>query len=143
MHNIYRLFLHSHYRRVLNFLLAPAPAAAPIETSIRITYNCTSVLSPVFGEDFVVLSVALVVDAPFVGCFAITVILDRDFLIGAIITVIAGVVCYPADCGAMKGKTQNNITRVYNLEKGEKTNQKEKIVCIKAQPMKFYSKAVL
>ena len=37
-----------------------APAAAPIETSIRIIYNCTSVLSPVFGEDFVVLSVVLV-----------------------------------------------------------------------------------
>ena len=49
-----------HYRWVLSFLLAPAPAAAPIETSIRITYNCTSVLSPVFGEDFVVLSVVLV-----------------------------------------------------------------------------------
>jgi len=81
--------------------------------------------------------------------------------------------------GAMKGKTQNNITGVYNLEKeakktrpktnincptrssyrlkyqrptkgnpqstmkANKTNQKEKIVCIKAQPMKFYSKAVL
>lgn len=46
--------------------------------------------------------------------------------------------------GAMKGKTQNNITGVYNLEKeAKKTNQKEKIVCIKAQPMKFYSKAVL
>ena len=60
LHNIYRLFLHSHYRWVLSFLLAPAPAAEPIETSIRITYNCTSVLSPVFGEDFVVLSVVLV-----------------------------------------------------------------------------------
>ena len=60
LHNIYRLFLHSHYRRVLSFLLAPVPAAAPIETSIRITYNCTSVLSPVCGEDFVVLSVVLV-----------------------------------------------------------------------------------
>ena len=46
--------------------------------------------------------------------------------------------------GAMKGKTQNNITGVYNLEKeAKKKNQKEKIVCIKAQPMKFYSKAVL
>ena len=45
--------------------------------------------------------------------------------------------------GAMKGKTQNNITGVYNLEKeAKKTNQKEKIVCIKAQPMKFYSKVV-
>ena len=42
----------------------------------------------------------LVVGTPFVGCFSITVILDRDFLIGAIITVIAGVVCFPADCGA-------------------------------------------
>ena len=46
--------------------------------------------------------------------------------------------------GAMKGKTQNNITGVYNPEKeAKKTNQKEKIVCIKAQPMKFYSNAVL
>ena len=57
---ILNLILYSHYRWVLSFLLAPAPAAAPIETSIRITYNCTSVLSPVFGEDFVVLSVVLV-----------------------------------------------------------------------------------
>ena len=46
--------------------------------------------------------------------------------------------------GAMKRKTQKNITGVYNLEKeAKKQIQKEKIVCIKAQPMKFYSKAVL
>lgn len=46
--------------------------------------------------------------------------------------------------GAMKRKTQKNITGVYNLEKeAKKTNQKEKIICIKAKPMKFYSKAVL
>ena len=46
--------------------------------------------------------------------------------------------------GAMKRKTQKNITGVYNLEKeAKKTNQKENIVCIKAQPMKFYSKVVL
>ena len=45
---------------------------------------------------------------------------------------------------SMKRKTQKNITGVYNLEKeAKKTNQKEKIVCIKAQPMKFYSKVVL
>lgn len=57
--------------------------------------------------------------------------------------VVAEIATTTPHC-AMKRKTQKNITGVYNLEKeAKKTNQKEKIICIKAQPMKFYSKAVL
>lgn len=45
--------------------------------------------------------------------------------------------------GAMKRKTQKNITGVYNLEKEAKNKSERKNNLLKAKPMKFYSKAVL
>ena len=44
----------------MNLFLTQIPATPTIETIIRITYNCKSVLSPVFGDDCVALSIVLV-----------------------------------------------------------------------------------